>query len=117
MRWFGRRRRSAEGSLDRAADGSDAAHLEDFARTRRGVEAYVEPPTTMTATTVVLVAHDGNGLVAGYVTPMPPTSWPASSAFPPTTPRSSGTHSACATGTDAGAAEVDARLRRGPGQV
>ena len=24
MRWFGRRRRSAEGSLDRAADGSDA---------------------------------------------------------------------------------------------
>ncbi|HET6729497.1 MAG TPA: hypothetical protein VFG96_08760 [Jiangellaceae bacterium] len=59
MRWFGRRRRSAEGSLDRAADGSDAAHLDDFARTRRGVEAYVEPPTTMTATTVVLVAHDG----------------------------------------------------------
>ncbi|MGH9251890.1 MAG: oxidoreductase [Acidimicrobiales bacterium] len=59
MRWFGRRRRSAEGSLDRAADGSDAAHLEEFARTRRGVEAYVEPPTTMTATTVVLVAHDG----------------------------------------------------------
>ncbi len=59
MRWFGRRRKSAVGSLDRAADGSDVSHLEDFARTRRGVEAFVEPPTTMTATTVVLVAHDG----------------------------------------------------------
>jgi ABC-type xylose transport system substrate-binding protein len=59
MRWLRRKRRSAAGSLDRAADGSDTAHLEDFARTRRGVEAFVEPPTTMTATTVVLVAHDG----------------------------------------------------------
>jgi hypothetical protein len=59
MRWFGRRRKSAVGSLDRAAVGSDVSHLEEFARTRRGVEAFVEPPTTMTATTVVLVAHDG----------------------------------------------------------
>ena len=39
MRWLRRKRRSAAGSLDRAADGSDVAHLEDFARTRRGVEA------------------------------------------------------------------------------
>jgi hypothetical protein len=59
MRWFRRRRTSAAGSLDRAAVGSDTAHLAEFARTRRGVEAFVEPPTTMTATTVVLVAHDG----------------------------------------------------------
>ena len=35
------------------------AHLEGFARSRRGVEAYVEPPTNVTATTVVLIAHDG----------------------------------------------------------
>ncbi len=28
-------------------------------RTRRGVEAYVEPPTTVTSTTVMLIAHDG----------------------------------------------------------
>lgn len=34
-------------------------HLEHFARTRRGVEAYVEPATTMTEMTVVLVALDG----------------------------------------------------------
>jgi hypothetical protein len=59
MRLFRRRRKSAAGSLDRAADSSDTAHLEEFARTRRGVEAFVEPPTTMTATTVVFVAHDG----------------------------------------------------------
>ncbi|PSK99738.1 hypothetical protein CLV30_11741 [Haloactinopolyspora alba] len=59
MRWFKRRRKDAEGSLDRAADDADTSHLEDFARSRRGVEAFVEPPTTMTATTVVFVAHDG----------------------------------------------------------
>ena len=28
-------------------------------RTRHGVEAYVEPATNITATTVVLIAHDG----------------------------------------------------------
>ncbi|TDC51224.1 hypothetical protein E1212_12630 [Jiangella ureilytica] len=59
MGLFRRRRKSAEGSLDRAADSADVKHLEEFARTRRGVEAFVEPPTTMTATTVVFVAHDG----------------------------------------------------------
>jgi hypothetical protein len=35
------------------------AHLEEFARSRRGVEAYVEPPTAVTEMTVVLVATDG----------------------------------------------------------
>ncbi|MFW6091539.1 MAG: oxidoreductase [Actinomycetota bacterium] len=61
MRLFGRRRRakSAEGTLDRAADSDDTAHLKDFVRSRQGVEAYVEPATTMTTTTVLLVAHDG----------------------------------------------------------
>ncbi len=51
--------RAAPGSLDRAADAGDRAHLRDFVKTRRGVEAYLEPATTMTAPTVVLVAHDG----------------------------------------------------------
>ena len=44
-------------------DGSDLTHarthLEEFASSRRGVEAYVEPATNVTATTVVLIAHDG----------------------------------------------------------
>jgi len=39
----------------------DAArrHLAEFASSRRGVEAYVEPPTNVTASTVILIAHDG----------------------------------------------------------
>jgi hypothetical protein len=57
------RRRSrpaqAPGTLDRAADRADLEHLETFARTRRGVEAFVEPRTAVTGTTVVLVAGDG----------------------------------------------------------
>lgn len=40
--------------------GSDGeAHLRDWTRARVGVEAFVEPRTTVTETTVVLVAHDG----------------------------------------------------------
>lgn len=34
-------------------------HLASFVSSRRGVEAFVEPPTNVTATTVVLIAHDG----------------------------------------------------------
>ena len=59
---FWRRRRQpsqAPGSLDRAADKAHQEHLDQFVRSRRGVEAYVEPRTAMTGTTVVLVAHDG----------------------------------------------------------
>ena len=43
----------------RQADSADVRHLEQFARDRRGVEAYVEPPTTVSATTVVFVAGTG----------------------------------------------------------
>lgn len=35
------------------------AHLTDFARTRTGVEAYIEPRTAVTDTTVVFVAASG----------------------------------------------------------
>jgi hypothetical protein len=51
-------RRQRPGTL-RTADRADADHLSEFARSRRGVEAFVEPRTTVTDTTVVLVAHDG----------------------------------------------------------
>ncbi|MFT4297016.1 MAG: hypothetical protein QM582_16560 [Micropruina sp.] len=40
-------------------DGATVAHLEDFVRTRRGVEAFLEPQTTMARTSLLLVAHDG----------------------------------------------------------
>jgi hypothetical protein len=55
MRWFKRRR---PGTL-RGAESADAGHLEQFARTRTGVEGFVEPQTAVTAVTLVLVASDG----------------------------------------------------------
>jgi hypothetical protein len=51
-------RRQRPGTL-RTADRADVDHLTEFARSRRGVEAFVEPRTTVTETTVVLVAHNG----------------------------------------------------------
>ncbi len=52
------RRKQRPGTL-RRADSDDVAHLVAWAATRRGVEAYVEPRTAVTDTTVALVAHDG----------------------------------------------------------
>ena len=43
----------------RKATSSDTQHLDSWAADRTGVEAYVEPRTTVTETTVVLIAHDG----------------------------------------------------------
>ena len=43
----------------RKANAEDTRHLDEWAASRRGVEAYVEPRTTVTETTVVLIAHDG----------------------------------------------------------
>jgi len=43
----------------RAAGARDAAYLESWAAGHHGVEAFIEPKTTVTDTTVVLVAHDG----------------------------------------------------------
>jgi hypothetical protein len=34
-------------------------HLEGFVRSRIGVEAFLEPKTTVTEPTVILIAHDG----------------------------------------------------------
>jgi hypothetical protein len=56
--WF-RRRKDVAGSGDRSANRGDIDHLEQFARARRGVEAFIEPRTTVTETTVILIAHDG----------------------------------------------------------
>jgi hypothetical protein len=53
---FGRQRRP--GTV-RGAGDADAAHLVAFAASRTGVEGFVEPQTMTTATTLVLVAADG----------------------------------------------------------
>ncbi|UQX87274.1 hypothetical protein M6D93_13305 [Jatrophihabitans telluris] len=52
------RRRRGEGRL-RTGTSDDTAHLEAFIASRQGVEAFVEPRTAVTDTTVLLVADDG----------------------------------------------------------
>ncbi len=58
MAWF--RRRTEPGRPGgRPADRADLEYLAEFVRSRRGVEAFIEPRTTVTETTLLLVAHDG----------------------------------------------------------
>ncbi|MBF6134800.1 oxidoreductase [Nocardia otitidiscaviarum] len=53
------------GFLDRLRGGvagtrtADFDHLREWTRTHQGVEAFVEPRTTVTDVSVALVAHDG----------------------------------------------------------
>ncbi|MFE9326682.1 oxidoreductase [Nocardia sp. NPDC052278] len=42
-----------------SGSGDDARYLAEWVRTHTGVEGYVEPKTTVTDVTVVLVAADG----------------------------------------------------------
>jgi hypothetical protein len=55
----GRPRRARRASGGRPAEPADVAHLDAFARSRRGVEGFVEPPTVVSGITLLLVAHDG----------------------------------------------------------
>lgn len=62
MGWFSRTRqkvRRGGGKVSGKVDEATTTHLTTFARSRRGVEAYVEPQTSVTRTTLLLVAHDG----------------------------------------------------------
>ncbi len=52
------RRRDRPGTV-RSARSDDLLHLEEWAGSRRGVEGFVEPQTSTTSTTLVLVAGDG----------------------------------------------------------
>ncbi|MCW2497947.1 hypothetical protein [Jatrophihabitans sp.] len=52
------RRRQRPGTL-RSASSGDIEHLTTFVREHGGVEAFLEPRTTVTDTTVVLVAGSG----------------------------------------------------------
>jgi hypothetical protein len=53
-----RRRKNRPGTL-RSASSADVDHLSGFVGSRSGVEAYLEPRTTVTETTVLLVASTG----------------------------------------------------------
>ena len=67
MAWwrFGSRRREESGPSDgpgesgRSRRSEVLAHFRDFERTRVGVEAYVEPQTNVTQTTLMLIATTG----------------------------------------------------------
>jgi hypothetical protein len=54
-----RGRTRTSGGSNAPIDPTIANHLTEFVRTRRGVEAYVEPQTIITQTTILLVAWDG----------------------------------------------------------
>jgi hypothetical protein len=43
----------------RTATSDDERHLQEFVRSRRGVEAFIEPRTAVTETTMLLVADTG----------------------------------------------------------
>lgn len=45
--------------VDPGPEGSSAQHLTDWTAARIGVEGFVEPKTTVTPVTLVLVANDG----------------------------------------------------------
>jgi hypothetical protein len=51
-------RRGRQGTLP-AAGRADEAHLREWAGAHEGVEAFVEPRTTVTDTTMLLVDNDG----------------------------------------------------------
>ncbi|WP_406287207.1 hypothetical protein [Embleya sp. NBC_00896] len=59
MGLFRRRRGSGAEAPDRRQAAAAAAHLSEFAQSRKGVEAYIEPVTTLSGTTVVFVADTG----------------------------------------------------------
>lgn len=63
LRWFRRRPRKGRSGGSSAGrrgwSAEDKTHLENFARTRRGVEGFVEPRTAVTDMTLLLVASDG----------------------------------------------------------
>lgn len=56
--WDRFRRRPRAGTL-RTVQPVDTSHLETWAGQHHGVEGYLEPRTTVTETTLILIAHDG----------------------------------------------------------
>lgn len=59
--WGRKNKRVGNSSLPPVGAASRAIteHLERFISTRKGVEGFVEPQTTVTPVTLLLVAHDG----------------------------------------------------------
>ncbi|WP_234985723.1 oxidoreductase [Demequina sp. NBRC 110051] len=59
-RMFGSKKsESSGGTSSSQARAETLAHLKDFVATRPGCEAFIEPPTRVTQTTMVVVAESG----------------------------------------------------------
>ncbi|WP_297082003.1 oxidoreductase [uncultured Demequina sp.] len=60
-RMFGSKKadESAAGSASKEARAETVAHFKEFIASRNGCEAFVEPPTRVTQTTMVVVADTG----------------------------------------------------------
>jgi hypothetical protein len=60
----GRKARTDGGAVvsDRGSSRADLDALRQFAETRQGVEGWIEPQTSVTHTTLLLVAHDGESI-------------------------------------------------------
>ncbi len=61
MSWFSRkgRRSGGDGDSPRAQRRATEEALAEWVSARRGVELFVEPKTSVTPVTMLLVAHDG----------------------------------------------------------
>lgn len=64
MGWFSRRKRAAQASGAHRLRPGEAraqtlAHFREFQASRVGVEAYIEPATSVEQTTLVLIARTG----------------------------------------------------------
>ncbi len=59
MSWFSGWRRGSSARSSTRPEPSAVAHLEQFVASRRGVEAFIEQPTTMTKASILLIAYDG----------------------------------------------------------
>lgn len=57
--WFSRKHKRSGAQGSRIPEPAAVAHLENFLQTRRGVEMFIEQPTTLNPATVLLIAHDG----------------------------------------------------------
>ncbi|HNA99038.1 MAG TPA: hypothetical protein PKX56_09415 [Marmoricola sp.] len=56
---FRSRPRQSGGPNVRESENADMSHLKSFVETRTGVEGFIEPRTTVSSVTLLLVAHDG----------------------------------------------------------
>jgi hypothetical protein len=79
--WFGRRGQLSA-PTQRRDHANNLEYLEQFARSRIGVEAYLEPRTTVTENTVILIAADGEWTRRRVSSPTAARQWARRAGIP-----------------------------------